>query len=175
MNKMFATTALALAISATALAPSFAQTKAPSGHMMGMAGGGCPMMGMMGQGMMGRGKMGQGTPSGNQEQMGALADSRLAHLKTELKITDAQADVWKAYTEAVKARATVMQGMRTTMMDAMDKGGAVDRMDIRIKSMEAMVESMKAIKPATEKLYAALTAEQKKAADELIGVDCGAM
>ncbi len=133
------------------------------------------MMGMMGQGMMGRGKMGQGTPSGNGEQMGALADSRLAHLKTELKITDAQADVWKTYTEAVKARATVMQGMRTTMMDAMDQGGAVDRMDIRIKSMEAMVESMKAIKPATEKLYVALTAEQKKAADELIGVDCGAM
>ncbi len=133
------------------------------------------MMGMMGQGMMGRGKMGQGTPSGNGEQMGALADSRLAHLKTELKITDAQADVWKTYTEAVKGRATVMQGMRTTMMDAMDKGSAVDRMDIRIKSMEAMVESMKAIKPATEKLYVALTAEQKKAADELIGIDCGTM
>lgn len=133
------------------------------------------MMGMMGQGMMGRRMTGQGTPSGNQEQMGALADSRLAHLKTELKITDGQADVWKAYVDAIKARVTVMQGLRTTMMDAMDKGGAVDRMDIRIKSMEAMVESMKAVKPATEKLYAALTAEQKKAADQLIGVDCGAM
>lgn len=134
------------------------------------------MMGMMGPGMMGRGgMMGQGTPSGNEEQMGALADRRLVHLKTELKITDAQADVWKAYTDAVKARTTVMQGMRTTMMDAMDKGGAVDRMDIRIKSMEAMVESMKAVKPATEKLYAALTAEQKTVADQLIGVDCGAM
>ena len=175
MNKMFAATALALAMCATAIAPSFAQNAAPAGRMMGMAGGACPMMGMMGPGMMGRGMMGQGAPTGNQEQMGALADSRLAHLKTELKITDGQADVWKAYTEAVKARVTVMQGLRTTMMDAMDKGGAVDRMDIRIKSMEAMVESMKAVKPATEKLYAALTAEQKKAADQLIGVDCGAM
>lgn len=175
MNKIFATTALALAMSATAIAPSFAQTNVPGGRMMGMAGGGCPMMGMMGQGMMGRGMMGQGAPSGNEEQMGALADSRLAHLKTELKITDGQADVWKAYVDAIKARVTVMQGLRTTMMDAMDKSGAVDRMDIRIKSMEAMVESMKAVKPATEKLYAALTAEQKKAADQLIGVDCGAM
>lgn len=181
MNKIFHMTALALAMSAAALAPSFAQTKAPSEHMMGMAGGGCPMMGMMGQGMMGRGMMGrggmmgQGTPAGNEEQMGALADRRLANLKTELKITDGQADVWKAYTEAVKARVTVMQGMRTTMMDAMDKGGAVDRMEIRIKSMEAMVESMKAVKPATEQLYAALTADQKKVADQLIGVDCGAM
>ena len=174
MNKIFATTALTLAMSATAIAPSFAQNAAPAGRM-GMAGGGCPMMGMMGQGMMGRRMTGQGTPSGNQEQMSALADSRLAHLKTELKITDGQADVWKAYVDAIKARVTVMQGLRTTMMDAMDKGSAVDRMDIRIKSMEAMVESMKAVKPATEKLYAALTAEQKKAADQLIGVDCGAM
>ncbi len=175
MNKIFPMTALALAMSATALAPSFAQTKAPSGHM-GMAGGGCPMMGMMGPGMMGQGRMmGHGTPSGAEEQMAAIADRRLAHLTTELKITDGQVDVWKAYTEAVKARVTVMQGLRTTMMDAMDKGGAVDRMDIRIKSMEAMVESMKAVRPATEKLYAALTAEQRKAADQLIGIDCGGM
>ncbi len=176
MNKIIHLTALALAMSAAALAPSFAQTKAPSGHMMGMAGGGCPMMGMMGQGMMGRGgMMGHGTPTDNEEQMGALADRRLANLKTELKITDGQADVWKAYTEAVKARVTVMQGMRTTMMDAMDKGGAVDRMEIRIKSMEAMIDSMKAVKPATEQLYAVLSADQKKVADQLIGVDCGAM
>jgi hypothetical protein len=41
--------------------------------------------------------------------------------------------------------------------------------------MEAMVETMKAVKPATEKLYAVLSDEQKKIADELIGTDCGAM
>jgi hypothetical protein len=175
MNKIFAAVALAFAMSATVIVPSFAQPNVPAGRMMGMTGGSCPMMGMMGQGMMGRGMMGQGAPAGDQEQMGALAELRLAHLKTELKITDDQADVWKAYAEAVKARVTVMQGMRTSMMDAMDKGGAVDRMDIRIKSMEAMVESMKSVKPATEKLYAALTAEQKKAADQLIGVGCGGM
>ena len=175
MVKMFAIAALALAMSATAIAPSFAQTSVPAGRMMGVAGGGCPMMGMMGPGMMGRGMRGQGTPSGNEEQMGALADRRLAHLKTELKITDGQADVWKAYVDAIKARVTVMQGLRTTMMDAMDKGGAVERMDIRIKSMEAMVESMKAVRPATETLYAALTAEQRKAADQLIGIDCDGM
>lgn len=180
MKKVFAVTALAFAINTIAVVPSFAQTNAPAGHMKGMAGGGCPMMGMMGQGMMGRrmmggGMMGRGAPSGDQEQLGALADSRLVHLKAELKITDGQADVWKAYADAIKARVTVMQGLRATMMDGMDNGGAVDRMDIRIKSMEAMVESMKSVKPATEKLYAALTAEQKKVADQLIGVDCGGM
>ena len=40
--------------------------------------------------------------------------------------------------------------MRTGMMDAMQKGGAIERMEIRIKGMEAMVEAMKAVKPATE-------------------------
>jgi hypothetical protein len=38
-----------------------------------------------------------------------------------------------------------------------------------------MVESMSAVKPATEKLYGVLTDEQKKIADQLIGNDCGAM
>ena len=180
MNKMFAAAILALAMSVTAYAPSFAQSDGPAGRMMGMAGGGCPMMGMMGQGMMGRGMMGRGmkgqsTPSNNQEELGVLAERRLANLKTELKITDAQADAWKAYAEKVQTQAKVMQGLRTGMMDGMDKGNAVDRMDIRIKSMEAMFASMKSVKPATEKLYASLTAEQKKEADQLIGVDCGAM
>lgn len=175
MNQIFASAALALAVSSTAIAPSYAQTNVPAGHMMGMAGGGCPMMGMMGQGLMGQGMMRQGMMPGNQEKMGAMAENRLAYLKTELQITDAQADVWTAYADAIKARVDAMQSMRTGMMDAMQKGGAIERMEIRIKGMEAMVEAMKAVKPATEKLYAALTPEQKKVADRLIGADCGAM
>lgn len=175
MNNSFATAALALAIGAAAISPAFAQAGAPAGHMMGMAGGGCPMMGMMGERLMGRGMMGQGKMQDKELQMGAMADSRLANLKTELKITDAQAGVWKGYADAIKTRVDVMQGSRTSMMAAMDKGGAIERMDLRIKSMEAMIESMKVVKPATEKLYAALTAEQKIVADQLIGADCGAM
>jgi len=34
---------------------------------------------------------------------------------------------------------------------------------------------MKAVKPATDRLYTALTDAQKKVADQLIGMDCGAM
>lgn len=175
MNHSFATAALALAIGAAVVSPAFAQAGAPAGRMKGMAGGGCPMMGMMGERLMGRGMMGQGKMQDKEMQMGAMAESRLANLNTELKITDAQAGVWKGYADAIKTRADVMQGSRTSMMGAMDKGGAIERMDLRIKSMEAMIESMKVVKPATEKLYAALTAEQKIIADQLIGADCGAM
>jgi hypothetical protein len=68
-----------------------------------------------------------------------------------------------------------MMGTREGMMGAMQKGGAIERMDARISGMEAMLEAMKAVKPVTVKLYEALIAEQKKIADELIGLDCGAM
>ena len=142
---------------------------------MGMMGGGCPTMGMMGRGMMGQRMMGQGMMRGGGAKMGAMVSGRLAYLKDELKISDAQTEAWNGYAEAVKGRVKVMQDMRDSMMDAMQKGNAVERMDARISGMEALLEAMKAAKPATVKLYAVLTDEQKKIADRLIGVDCGAM
>lgn len=164
MRQLFTTAALALALGATALSPSVAQTTGQASPMMGMMGGGCPTMGMMGQGMMGR-----------QARMGAMVDGRLAYLKGELDITDAQIEAWQSYVDAAKGRVAVMQGMRQGMMDAMQKGSAIERMEVRISSMETMVEAMKALKPATEKLYAVLANEQKKVADQLIGIHCGAM
>jgi hypothetical protein len=40
---------------------------------------------------------------------------------------------------------------------------------------EARLESLKALKPATEGLYNVLTDAQKKKADELLGGTCGMM
>ena len=170
MNKLFTTAALVFTLGATALSPALAQTTDQSGPMPGMMGGGCPMMSMMGQGMMGQGMMGD-----NQTGMAAMVDGRLAYLKGMLNVTDAQTDAWNGYAEAAKSRVGDMRGMHQGMMAAMQKGSATDRMDARIKNMEAMVEAMKTMKPATEKLYAVLTADQKKTADQLIGMDCGAM
>lgn len=174
MKQLFATAALALALGAIALSPSVAQTTGQTRPMMGMMGGGCPTIGMMGQGKLGQGRLGQGM-MGRQARMGAMVDGRLAYLKGELDITDAQIEAWKGYADAAKGRVEVMQGTRQGVTDAMQKGSAIERMDVRIKSLEAMVEAMKAVKPATEKLYATLTNEQKKVADQLIGIDCGAM
>ncbi|VTZ26972.1 conserved exported hypothetical protein [Methylocella tundrae] len=170
MNKFFATTALAFTLSGAFLSPSIAEDDDQAAPTMGMMGGGCPTMGMMGRGMMGQGMM-----RGAQARMGAMVSGRLAYLKDELKITDAQTEAWNGYAETVKGRVKVMQDMRESMMGAMQKGGVVERMDARIGGMEAMLESLKAVKPATVKLYAVLTDEQKKIADQLIGVDCGAM
>jgi LTXXQ motif family protein len=169
MRKSFASAVVVLALSLGVHLPSVAQENDEDGPMMGAMGGDCPMMDMMGQGMRGHGMMGR------HGGMSAIVDGRLAYLKDELKISDAQTEAWNGYADVAKSRANVMQGMREGMMGAMQKGGAVEKMDIRIKGMESMLESMKALKPATEKLYSVLTDEQKKIADELIGAACGAM
>lgn len=179
MIRLLTATTLALALSASVLSPSIAQSIERSESIIGMMGGGCPMIGMMGQGRMGpslwdQGKWGQGM-MGRQPKMDAVVDGRLAYLKGELSITEGQTPAWNGYAEAVGARVDLMQSIRQSMFETMQTGTATERMDARIAGMEAMIVSMKAMKPTTEKLYAVLTDEQKKVADQLIGMDCGAM
>jgi hypothetical protein len=189
MTKLLVTAALTLALSMAPLSPIIAQTTPQTMPMMSMMGGGCAMMGMMdrgmmgqrmtGQGMMGQGMMGQGMMAGGMmggaANMAAMIEGRLAYLRSALNIADAQNVAWTGYAEAVKARVSAVQKMHQGMIEAMQKGSAIERMNARIAGMEAMLEAMKAVRPASEKLYAALNDEQKKLADQLIGMDCGAM
>jgi hypothetical protein len=181
MTRLFATAALAAVLTATTISTSLAQRSGGPGPI-GMMGGGCAMMGMIGQGMIGGGPWGQGfmgqgpgAMMDRQPRIDAMIDGRLAYLKGELDITDAQTEAWTGYADGVKARIDLMQGMRQSMFDAMQEGTAIERMDVRIANMEAMLEALKELKPATEALYAALSDEQKAVADQLIGADCGAM
>ncbi len=135
------------------------------GNMRGMMGG-CSMMGggMMGRGM--HGMMMSSVP---------MMEGRLAYMKADLGITDAQASAWEAYAAAVRAQQTAMQSMHDDMMKTMGSGSALDRMDMRIKAMESMVESLKTLKPATTALYAVLSDAQKEKANQLLGGACGMM
>jgi hypothetical protein len=137
--------------------------------MMGSDAMGSGMMNSMpmGMGMMRPGMMMAGTP--------AMVEERLAAIKAELAITDAQTDAWNAYASALKDRATAMQSMHASMTQAMQSGTAVGRLDAHIKHMSEMLAAMKALKPATEDLYRVLNDEQKKKADSLLGAGCGMM
>jgi len=104
-----------------------------------------------------------------------MMEARLAYIKADLEITEAQMAAWDAYADAVRARHTTMESVHEDMMKAKESGSALARMDGRIKAMESMVDSLKAMKPATEALYAVLTDEQKKKADQLLGGRCGMM
>ena len=148
------------------------------GGMMGQDMGGqdmsgCPMMGdMMGFGRRG---MKQGMGHGAMMHSVPMMEGRLAYIKADLEITDAQMAAWDAYANAVRARHATMEGMRADMMKAKESGSALERMDARIKTMESRLESLKALKPVTEGLYAVLSDEQKKKADQLLGGGCGMM
>lgn len=177
MTRLLTTLALSVALTASALSPSLAQGYGWSGMMMG---GDCPTVGMMGGGMMwgqdgmrGPGRMGQGPRGDRMPMMAALVEGRLAYLRAELGITDAQTAAWDAYAEALKARVESMQGTHDSMLSTLQDGTAIERMQARIANMETMLEVMKTLQQPTEALYEVLTDEQKALADQLIG--CGGM
>jgi len=131
---------------------------------------GCPMD-MMGPGGHG---MWKGMMHGMMHSV-PMMEARLAYIKADLEITDAQTAAWDAYADAVRGRHSAMESMHAGMMKAKESGNVVERMDARIKAMETMVDSLKTLKPATEALYAVLTDQQKKKADQLLGGRCGMM
>jgi len=128
----------------------------------GMAGAGdMPMMGMMRM-MMGRDGM---------SMMGAMArhvEGRLAFLKTELKITDAQLPLWNAVADAMRANAKNMGDMAGGMMGGSQTATLPDKLAMREKMMTTHLEALRKFKAAVDPLYAALSDEQKKTADELL-------
>lgn len=127
----------------------------PGRGMMGM--GDCPMMGMM-QG---------GT------EMPAFGEGRIAFLKTELAITSAQQAVWDAYATALKKNFTSMQGMRQSMMTALEGKTPVERLDAHLAAIESRHGALKEIKPTLAALFTALSDEQKKKADQILtGMGC---
>jgi hypothetical protein len=134
-----------------------------------------PMMdrGMMGGGMMGMMRMMAECPMMMGGDIASHAVGRIAFLKAELSITDAQKAVWDAYAAAIAKNLQGMQATRTTMMKMMEAKSPVERLDNQIAAMEGRVAALKEIKPALAALYAALSDEQKKKADQLLtGMGC---
>ena len=128
--------------------------------MGGGAGG--PMMGMIGRGDM------------MSMMTGDHIEGRIAFLKAELKVTDIQMPQWNAFADTLRASAQRTREMRTTMMHGgmMGHGGAAisapDRMDRMEKMMTAMADTLKTTKASLTTLYAVLTDDQKKTADQLV-------
>src|SRR5262252_2982195 len=131
----------------------------------GMMSGGGEMMNMM---RMTRGEDGMwGMP-----MMAAMAghvEGRLAFLKTELKITDGQLPLWNAVADAIRANAKSMGEMMSGgMMGSAQTATLPDKLALREKMMTAHLEALRKFKAAADPLYAALSEEQKKTADELL-------
>jgi hypothetical protein len=139
----------------------------PGGAMQGA--GGMPMTGMM------RMMMGQDGMAGMPMMMAGHVEGRLAFLKTELKITEPQLPLWNAVADAIRANAKGMGAMSEGMMGSTQAGTLPDKLALREKMMTAHLEALRKFKAAVDPLYAALSDEQKKTADELLSGPMGMM
>lgn len=119
-----------------------------SGCMMLEAEGAMPMVGMM---------MGQD----GIRVMAKHIEGRLAFLKTELKITEAQLPLWNAFAQVMRDNATAMQAMPHTIMGK--------------NKAAARLEGVPKLKAAADPLYMALDTDQKKTADEIMLSPMGMM
>jgi uncharacterized small protein (DUF1192 family) len=98
-------------------------------------------------------------------------EGRIAFLKTELKITDAQLPQWNAVAGALRDHAKSMATMSGEMM-----GMLHERVAALQKVTAARLNAVNKLKTAVAPLCAALADEQKKVADDLtadMGDDSG--
>ena len=117
-------------------------------------------------------------------------EGRIAYLRAELKITDAQAGAWDVFAAALRANAKTLAAAREPMMGEMKMGQAgmgagqsqapmmqaqtlAQRLDVQERWQTARLEGTRAIKTTFMKLNEVLSPEQKKVADELLPPNLG--
>src|SRR5262245_51418527 len=139
--------------------------------MMNMTGGNMPMMNMMAMMRMME-MMGPG--------MAAIdrIEGRIAFLRAELNITEAQASAWNAFADAMRTNAKKLAEVRASMMARLDAGQQqaptmAERLDQLERSLLARLEGTRALKSAVTNLYATLSEDQKKTANELLAPQTG--
>lgn len=178
--------ATAPAAPAPAPSPSAAAPQAGSG-MMGGGMGNMPMMGMMKDMKEMMGNMSMMHSMGMMQRMGMMGggmatidrvEGRIAFLRAELKISDAQADVWNGFADALRANAKKLAEVRASMMPKPgDKQPPASTFSARLDSQEqwliARLDGLRAMKSAFAKLDEVLSDDQKKTASDLLAPHMG--
>ncbi len=106
---------------------------------------------------------------------GAMMEARIAAMKTELGITDAQLPQWNAFVDAMRARMTAMRSMRQQMMQQGVPTSWPDRLAWRQQRMAAHLDALKAMEGPTRALWDALSDEQRRKAEMLMPGPMGMM
>lgn len=117
--------------------------------------------------------MGMGQMMAGPDAMVDRIDGRLAFMKTELKITEAQTADWEALAKVIRSTAEEHNGLMQAMMTSMQSGDfwklpLPDRLALQEAHLTTRLEQVKQVKTAVDKLYATLSDEQKKAADDVM-------
>lgn len=141
-------------------------------------------MGMMGQGgMMGDGMMGSDHMSGMMPMMAMMqmmqgpahAEGRIAFLKAELKITDAQDKPWSDFATALRQAGTKMRTGQMGMMGTGTAASSPQYLDQQEKQLAARLEALRSLKAALAPLHAVLSEEQRKTLAQLHPMFMGMM
>ena len=149
-----------------------AKPGAPMTHPPGKAGAmGMDMGKTTGGGMMPMMRM----MHGMEMMPGQHVEGRIAFLKAELGITEAQSPQWNAFAGAMRGGEKTMHSAMAAHMQAGMPATAPAHSDAMIAMMTAKLEAMKASAAAGKTLYAVLTETQKKTADELMMARMGGM
>ena len=141
------------------------QMRGPMGHERGAGHAGMmPMMGM--------------------QDPARHVEGRLAFIRAELAITEAQQPQWQAFADAFRGNVKRMSEMHATtasgaMTPGATPGGGMtkgehgasplpERFDRAERHMTMRLEMLRSMKAPATQLYAVLSADQKKMADEII-------
>jgi len=92
-------------------------------------------------------------------------EARIAELHKQLKITDAQADLWNSFTQVMRENAQTMQSLANERNQSQKTMTAVDDLNSYEAITEAHMEGLKKLVPAFQALYGAMSPEQQKNAD----------
>ncbi len=95
-------------------------------------------------------------------------EGRIAALKTELKITEAQTSAWNKFAEAMRATAGSMNGMYEQMTQSGPAATLPARLERREALLSAHLNRVKSLREALEPLYASFSDEQKKTANGMM-------
>ena len=146
------------------------QMMMPMMNMMGQQPAGMPMMNMMGQG--GMGMMGPsampmaGMPM---QDTGAHLEGRIAFLRAELGITEAQAPQWEAFAQALRdSAARLKQAQAAAPQSTSEPVSFLQRAELQEQWLGARLEGLKAVKAAFAPLQAVLSEDQRKTAEALL-------
>lgn len=121
------------------------------------------MMGDSGSGMW-WGSWGRG-PEGMLDRV----EGRLAFIKAELKITEAQAPAWIQLAESIRAAAKHHnERMKATFSQEEKAKTLPERLEVQEQFVSARLEEIKQIKGSLINLYAVLSEAQKKEADDVV-------
>ena len=100
---------------------------------------------------------------------GRHIEGRIAYLKTELKITDAQAPLFDAVANVMRENAKAMgDAARSLRGDPNQPRTALTRLEARAKFAQLRADDEGKMLAAFRPLYQAMSPEQQKAADEML-------